>query len=116
MSRQLTSRPLKERLTKVPSWFRPKNAYQATMAQNALRGMQRQEEVKERGLATMRQRITPKVAEIVRQYDVRSKDFLGGSLTPWTSDSWKRIQSSQFKSQHPIRHIVWQLTGLFGPA
>lgn len=86
------------------------------MAKKALHGMQYQEEVKERGLAAMRQKMAPRVAELIRQYDVRSKAFLGGSLNPWTSDSWKRIQASQFKRQHPYRHIVWQLTGLFGPA
>lgn len=115
MSHPIASRPLKDRLTKVPSWFRPKTEQQAAMAQAALRGIQKQQETKERGLAAMRNRLMPKAAELIRHYDARSRDFLGGGLSPWTADAWRRIRAAKYKRQHPYRHFVWQITGLLSP-
>lgn len=112
----LPSRSLKDRLTKVPSWFRPKNNLQALAARKALYGIRQTEEMKEKRIAAMRASMLPKAADIARQYDVRAKSFLGGQLSPWAGNAWKNIQADRYKQSNPLRYFVWRITGLLGPA
>jgi hypothetical protein len=109
------SRPLQDRLTKVPDWFRPKNQLQETYAKETLKGMADLREVNRRRVAATKAATLPKAAEIVRKYDVRAKSFLGGKNFPWTSDSWERIQLDRFRKAHPFRYLMWRYTGLMAP-
>ncbi len=111
----LTSRSLKDRLTKVPDWFRPKNEFVAAHAQQVLRGMAKNAEHNARRVAATKAAALPKAAEIIRKYDVRAKSFLGGKSFPWTPDSWERVQLDRFRKQHPYRYLVYRFTGLMAP-
>lgn len=114
-SSPISSRSLKDRFTKVPDWFRPKNALQEAFAKETLRGMQKREELGQRRVAATKAAALPKAAEIIRSYDVRAKSFLGGKSFPWTSDTWERVQINRYKKSHPWRYIVWRITGLMAP-
>lgn|SRR3990167_1324406 len=109
------SRSLKDRLTKVPDWFRPKNQMTEAYARETLAGMKRLKDVENRRVATTKVAALRKAAEIIRRYDVRAKSFLGGKSFPWTSDSWERVQLDRFRRAHPWRYIVWRFTGLMAP-
>lgn len=111
----IESRSLKDRLTKVPHWFRPKNQMQEAYARETLRGFQRNQENDNKRAATARVAALPKAAEIIRRFDVRAKGLLGGKSFPWASDSWERIQISRYQKMHPMRYIVWRITGLMAP-
>jgi hypothetical protein len=112
---QITSRSLKDRLTKVPDWFRPKNQKVEAYARANLQGMQKRQEDQQRRVAATKAAALPKAAEIIRRFDVRAKSFLGGKSFPWTSGSWERIQISRYRKDHPIRYAVWRCTGLLAP-
>ena len=109
------SRSLKDRLTKVPDWFRPKNQIQEAHARETLRGMAKRQEDQDRRVAATKVAATHKAAEIIRSYDVRAKSFLGGKSFPWTSDSWERVQLNRYRKEHPLRYLVFRFTGLMAP-
>ena len=109
------SRSLKDRLTKVPDWFRPKNQLMEAHAKETLRGFAKLEEKDQRRVAAAKAAALPKAAEIIRNFDVRGKSFLGGKNFPWASDSWERVRISRYKKQHPLRYQVWRITGLMAP-
>lgn len=111
----IPSRSLKDRLTKVPEWFRPKNQHVEAIARENLRGMQKIQEMNDSRAAAAKQAALPKAAEIIRRYDVRAKSFLGGKNFPWASDSWERVQLDRFRKQHPYRYLIWRCTGLMAP-
>lgn len=111
----LVSRSLKDRLTKVPDWFQPKNQQVEAYAKQTLRGMATRAAHDARRVAATKAAALPKAAEIIRKYDVRAKSFLGGKSFPWTSDSWERVQMDRYRKQHPWRYIVWRYTGLMAP-
>lgn len=114
-SSPLTSRSLKDRLTKVPDWFRPKNPMVAAYAEETLRSFQKREQKNAERVAAVKTATLPKAAEIIRNYNVRAKSFLGGKTFPWTSDSWECIQLDRFRRKHPVRFYFWRMTGLLAP-
>lgn len=114
-SSPLTSRSLKDRITKVPDWFRPKNQIAEAYARQNLRDMEQRKENDQRRVAATKAAALPKAADIIRRFDVRAKSFLGGNTFPWTSDSWERIQADRYRRSHPVRYIVWRITGLMAP-
>lgn len=109
------SRSLKDRTTKVPDWFRPKNQIHEAYARETLRGMERERNKDARRVAAAKVAALPKAAEIIRKFDVRAKNFLGGKAFPWTSDSWERVQLDRYRRRHPYRYLVWRCTGLMAP-
>ena len=80
-----------------------------------MRGFQKQQEADQRRVAATKVAALHKAAEIIRRYDVRAKSFLGGKNFPWTDDSWERVQSDRYRRTHPLRYIVWRITGLMAP-
>ena len=114
------SRSLKDRLTKVPDWFRPKNQIQEAYARDTLRGMEKRTEAAQKRVAATKVAALSKAAEIIRNYDVRAKSLLGGKNFPWSSDSeglgpWERVQMNKYKKSHPIKHFIYRITGLLAP-
>ena len=105
------SRSLKDRLTKVPDWFRPKNQMEEAYAKDVLHGFQKLDQADKRRADVARASALPKAAELIRNYDVRAKSFLGGKTFPWASDSWERVQISRFRKDHPLRYLVWRISG-----
>lgn len=114
-SAQPPSRSLKDRMTKVPDWFRPKNQLTGLYAEETLRGLERLREVNRRRVDAAKASALGKAAEIVRKHDVRAKGFLGGKSFPWASDSWERVQLSRYRKAHPFKYIVYRYTGLLAP-
>lgn len=114
-SNAIQSRSLKDRLTKVPDWFKPKNQEMALYAQSVLDGFQKIDARERRVVAATKAAALGKGAEIVRKLDVRAKSFLGGKSFPWASGSWQRIQLSRYRKEHPIRYVVYRCTGLLAP-
>lgn len=114
-TRPLTSRSLKDRTSKVPDWFKPKNSLQEAHARVVLEGMEKQRQTDARRVEAAKASALPKAAEIIRRFDVRAKNFLGGKAFPWTSDSWERVQMDRFRKRHPYRYLVYRFTGLMAP-
>lgn len=90
----------------APEWFSVRHPKQEDAIDNVVRGFEKAEDIRRRGLEEAKAAALPYMAEVVRDMDARCEATVRGGIRAWTPEAYARVMAAKRKKNGFLKRFL----------